>query len=93
MTTGKTTQPKEMELLSGTRGAKWLFNDEIVSYLDNIIWHKICDLGCLQSELEGMPVGEARSKNVHDQADLKKWLAAQLQVIDSKFSPFLSLRH
>jgi hypothetical protein len=93
MTSGKTSQIKEMEFLSGTRGAKWLFDDEIVNYLNKVLWHKICALGCVQSELEGMPAGEEHTKKIHAQAELKKWLMAQEEVIDNKFSPFLSLRH
>ena len=93
MITGKTSQVKEMEFLTGIRGAKWLFNDEIVQYLNKDLWHKICDLGCVQSELEGMAVGEERTQKHHARSDLTRWLAAQHEVIDNKFSPFLSLRH
>jgi hypothetical protein len=93
MTSGKTTQDKEIEFLIGTRGAKWLFGDEIAQYIDKQLWEKVCDLGCLQSELTGLGVGEERSRNVHTQADIKKWLLSQLEVIDAMFFPYLSLRH
>jgi len=93
MTSGKTTKEKEFEFLAGTRGAKWLFDEDVTQYLDKELWHKICDLGCLQSELDGMPAGEERTKNIRDQADLKKWLIAQMKVLDDKFAPFLRLRH
>ena len=93
MISGKTTQIEETNFLTGIRGAKWLFNDEIVTYLNNVLWHKICDLGCLQSELEGMKVSEERSTKIHEKAALKVWLVAQREVIDNKFSSFLTLRH
>lgn len=93
MTSGKTTNEKEFGFLTGTRGAKWLFNDEITQYLDIELWHKICDLGCLQSELNDLPASEERTRKLHAQADLKKWLFAQIKVLDGKFSPFLTLRH
>lgn len=93
MTSGKTTQEKEFEFLTGTRGAKWLFDDEIVQYLDEELWHKICALGCLQSELDGMPAGEERTKKIHAQADLKKWFVSQMKILDGKFASYLTLRH
>ena len=54
---------------------------------------EVVDLGTLQSELEGLPVGEERTKNVHAQRDIKKWLAKQLRVMERKFAPFLTLGH
>jgi len=92
-TSGKTSQEAEFKFLSGTRGAKWLFDDAIVQYLDKVLWQKICELGCIQSELEGLPVGEERSRKVHASADIKKWMVEQTSVLDEKFSPYLSLRH
>ncbi|WP_344760064.1 hypothetical protein [Luteimonas lutimaris] len=93
MTSGRSTSEAEYAYLAGTRGAKWLFNDDIVDYLDKVLWHKICDLGCLQSELEGLPPGQERSEKVRKKAELKKWLFAQMEVLDSKFAPFLRLGH
>ena len=93
MTSGQISQEAEFQYLSGTRGALWLYNEEIVRYLDEEIWHKVVDLGTLQSELEGLPVGEERTKNVHAQRDIKKWLAKQLRVMERKFAPFLTLGH
>ena len=93
MTTGKTTQNYEMEFLSSTRGAKWLFGPEIIEYIDTVLWHKACDLWCLQEELQDMPAGPERTENIHKKAEIKKWLAAQLVVIDEKFAPYLALRH
>lgn len=93
MTSGRTTQEAEFAYMAGTRGAKWLFNDEIVEYLDKVLWHKICDLGCLQSELQGLPPGPERTEKVHMQAEIKKWLVAQIEVLDGKLAPFLRLGH
>lgn len=93
MTSGKTTNEKEFEFLAGIRGAKWLFDEDVTQYLDKELWRKICYLGCLQSELDGMPAGEERTKNIRAQADLKKWLIVQMKVLDDKFAPFLKLRH
>lgn len=93
MTSGKTTNEKELEFLVGIRGAKWLFDEHVTQYLDKELWHKICGLGCLQSELDGMPTGEERTRKIRAQAVLKEWIIAQMQVLDEKFAPFLKLRH
>ena len=57
------------------------------------VHHKAIDLQTLAAELEGVGVGEIRTKNVHAQADLKKWFMAQYDVLDQKFSPYLQLKH
>lgn len=93
MTSGKTTYENEFELLTGMRGAKWLFDDKITYYLDKELWHKSCDLSCLQSELDGIPSGDERTRRLRAQANLKKWFLAQMKVPDGKFAPFLVLRH
>lgn len=93
MTTGKTDIVSEQKFLQGTHGAKWLLNDDIEHYLHIVIWHKACDLGCLQSELEGHGVGEERTIRVHKAADIKKWFGDQYEVVDKKFEKFLKLRH
>ena len=93
MTTGKSDQNGEMEFLSGIRGAKWLFGEDLVDYLEKILWHKACDLWVLQEELQGMPPGSQRTEKVRAKAEIKKWLIAQLEVLDGKFAPYLRLQH
>lgn len=93
MTSGKVKEEALFKFISGTREAKWLLNPDIAAYLEKDLYHKALDLQCLDSELEGLPVGEERSKNVHKQADIKKWFLKQYEVLDEKFSPFLRLEH
>lgn len=93
MTSGKAKDEELFKFLSGTREAKWLLNANVAEYLDKEIYHKILDLQCLAAELEGLPVGEERSSNVHKQAEIKKWIIKQYEVLDEKFSPFLRLGH
>jgi hypothetical protein len=38
-------------------------------------------------------VGDERTENIRKQAEIKKWLAAQLRILDEKFSPYLKLKH
>lgn len=90
---GKAEGDEVFKFMVATREAKWLLNDSIAEYLEKQIYHKVIDLQTLASELEGVGVGEVRTKNVHEQAAIKKWLVAQFGVLDEKFTPFLKLRH
>ncbi len=93
MTSGMAQDKEVFKFMSATRETKWLFDPEIAEYLDNELYSKAIDLQTLQAELEGVPVGEERSKNVKEQYEIKKWFYAQYPVLDEKFSPFLRLQH
>lgn len=81
------------DFLVNTKEAKWLFNAEVARYLENDLYSNGVDLQSLGSELEGIGIGEERSKNVNDQAGIKIWLLAQFKVLDDKFDPYLRLKH
>jgi hypothetical protein len=91
MTSGKAKEEELFRFLSATREAKWLLNDEVATYLDKSLYHRALDLARLRDELEGVGVGEVRSKNVQEQADIKKWFLAQYAVLDEKFTKFMHL--
>lgn len=93
MTSGKARDEEVRNYLVATREAKWLLNAPIAEYLEKQLYHKAIDLQTLAAELEGVPVGDERSKNVHAQADIKKWIVQQYEVLDEKFAPFLQLGH
>lgn len=93
MTSGKAKDEEMYKFLSGTRETKWLLNDDIATYFDEQIWKNAVELQALDAELEGVPVGDERTKNVRRQGEIKKWLMAQYKVLDEKFSPFLKLGH
>ncbi|MCL7419985.1 MAG: hypothetical protein M8364_03680 [Methylobacter sp.] len=93
MTSGKAKDEEVFKFMVSTREAKWLFNESVAEYLDKQLHHKAIDLQTLDAMLEGEPVGEERTKNVHAQAEIKKWFMAQYEVLDEKFSPFLKLKH
>ncbi|KAF0805867.1 hypothetical protein A6D6_01923 [Alcanivorax xiamenensis] len=90
---GKIEDEKLRDFLHATREAKWLFNEQLASYLDNEIWSKAVDLQTLDSELVGMPAGEERTNNIREQSEIKKWLVAQMREMDKKFSLFLKVGH
>ncbi|MBN8413597.1 hypothetical protein [Halomonas litopenaei] len=93
MSSGAVNDLQLQEFLRGTRQAKWLFSDELAEFLDKEIYHLAVDLQMYQSQMEGLPVGEERSKNVHAAADIKKNLLKMYSPVDEKFGKYLSLKH
>ncbi len=93
MKSGKAKDEEVSKFMVSTREAKWLLNDSVAEYLENHLHHKAINLQTLAAELEGVPVGEERTKNVHAQSEIKKWFMAQYKILDEKFAPFLQLQH
>jgi hypothetical protein len=93
MNKGKAMDEDILKFSIATREAKWLFNASLAEYLDKQLYEKAIDLQTLEAELDGVPAGDERSNNIYAQADIKKWFAAQLMVLDEKFSPYLQLQH
>jgi hypothetical protein len=91
--TGKTSPASESEFLQASQGAKWLFGPEVEKYVYGTLWPKVCDLWCLQEELNGLGVGPERTEKANKAADIKKWLLDQTKVLDAKFAPYLKLEH
>lgn len=78
---------------TSTYEAKWILNENIALYLDKQIWDEAINLQTLQAELEGVPAGEERTKNLQSQRDIKHRLQSQFELLDKKFTPFLTLTH
>lgn len=93
ITSGKVSQDAEQAFLIGTRGVRFIFDDEIHVYVNTYLWHLALKLQTLSAELEGVPVGEARTKNVREQAEIKKQFNEELKSIESKFVKYLQLEH
>ncbi len=93
MTHGKVKPEEEHKYLAGTRGMRFIFDKEIASYVDNTLWHLSVELHALDAELEGVPVGEERSKNVKRQREIKELLNQELKNLEERFSKYLQLQH
>jgi len=93
MTSGKVNDQELFKFTVATRESKWLLDSNVAEYLDKQLRHKAIDLQCLVAELDGVGVGEIRTTNVRTQADIKKWLMGQYDVLDQKFSSYLQLSH
>lgn len=93
MTSGEAKDEEVFKFMVATRLAKWLFDASVSEYLDKQLHHKVIDLQTLNSELEGVGAGEVRTNNIRKQAEIKKWLMEQHDVLDEKLAPYLQLRH
>ncbi|MFM0298252.1 MULTISPECIES: hypothetical protein [Paraburkholderia] len=93
MTSGKVSDEEMFMFFAGTREAKWLLSAGVADYLDKELRLRMLQLQTLSAELEGLPVGTERSANVKTQSEIKTWMREQFDVLDAKFSPFLSLAH
>ncbi|MEW8626989.1 MAG: hypothetical protein AB2551_14645 [Candidatus Thiodiazotropha sp.] len=93
MTYGKSKRDEQIKFISGTRGMRFVFDKEIADYISKTIWHLAVELETLSSELDGMPVGEERQKNVRRQSEIKKVLYKELEHLEEKFAEYLQLQH
>lgn len=93
MTKGKLTDAGLYEYGAGVREAKWLMDEEVAKYLSEELWNNAVELQTCDAELDGLPVGEERTRLVHKRAELKKWFFAQYPVLDAKVGRFLKLSH
>ena len=93
MSSGKSKTEEEYKYQTGISGMRFIFDKEITEYINKNIWHLACDLECLQSELEGVPAGEERSKNIKKQSEIKKKLYKELKTLEDTFAKYLQLQH
>lgn len=93
MISGKCVVEEQRKYLIGTRGMRFVFDKQIAEYVDKHIWGPAIDLECLDSELEGLPVGPERSENVRKQRDIKVRLDDELKLLEDRFAKYLQLRH
>lgn len=91
MVNGKAKDEHLSEFQRETRAAKFLLDDGVVSLIDEL-YEKTVDLQTLDAELEGLPVGEKRSRLVKKRSEIKKWLYRQTGELDRRFEKTLALR-
>jgi hypothetical protein len=93
MASGTASQEATFKDLQATQAAKWIVGQEVHDYLEREIYKPALALQCLDSELDGMPPGEVRTKKVEKKAELRKHLNAQFEHLDAWFSAYLKLEH
>jgi hypothetical protein len=92
-TTGNSSQEIETQYLIGISGANWLFDEELVEFLDKKLWGIIVEIACTHSMYHGAPDGPERNLAIQHNAEAKNKLGEQLQLLDAKFGPYLKLDH
>ncbi len=92
-TSGRVKDEDLFAFLDATSTAKWLFNSEVDNYLRKTLYHQAVKLAQLHAELEGVGIGEERTRNVHEQREVKEWFLAQQGILEAHFSEFLRLAH
>jgi len=90
---GRSEPHEQQKYLVGTRGMRFLFDQEIAEHMEENIWRPAVNLECLESELKGLPVGPERTENVHKQKEIKMALHEELKSLEDRFADYLQLRH
>ena len=92
VTSGKVEPLALSKYLATTRTTRWVLNESVSQYLSKNLLEPAMSLQHLDAELNAMPVGEERTKNVECQRKIKSNLNAQFKYLDEVFSPFLQLK-
>lgn len=93
MTTGKVGDEAMFKYMEATQAAKWIVSQEVHDYLEREIYKPALELQSIDAELDGMPVGQGRTRKVERKAELRKHLYAQFHSLDTWFSEYLKLEH
>jgi hypothetical protein len=93
LTSGRAKDEDLFAFLNATSTAKWLFSPGVDDYLRKTMYHQAVKLAQLHAELEGVGIGEERTRNVREQRAVKEWFLLQQVVLDEHFSKFLRLAH
>jgi hypothetical protein len=90
VTSGKAKDENLYNFNQDTRAAKFLLGDDVSAFIIKI-YNKAIDLQTLDAELEGLPVGEERTRIVRERGEIKKWIYHQFGELDNKFEHVLGL--
>lgn len=93
LTAGEVTQAEQERYMIGVQGAKWLFDDDVLHYVEVTLWHKIINLETLNNMLANGGGGAQRGKMIQDRAEIKKWIVDQRPEVIALFAPYLRLDH
>ena len=83
-----------LEMRHQTNQAVFLFNDEIVKYID-VLYKRALEFLGSNRKLGGdgrLPVGEERTRVAHENSEHLKWLMDQFDVSRDLFSKYMSFK-
>lgn len=76
---------------ANTQDAIFLFGEDVTNYI-SLVDKKALEFWSLSEELEGLPIGEERSKACKEKTCLLKWLIDELPQLKDIFSPYLKFK-
>jgi hypothetical protein len=88
---GRVTREEVWKFAADTDDVLFLFDDNTAQFYGELYRHAL-QLAALESVLEGVPVGDQRSKWVDQMQELLLWFTAQLGVLRQAVKPHLRLR-
>jgi hypothetical protein len=92
MFVGGTVSPEtEAIFLRESRGARWLFDERVDSYLRNELWAKATLLKAANSMLDPTAAPTGREQATKQKNEIMLWLAKQDAMADALFGPFLKM--
>lgn len=74
-------------------GIGFLFDDDLVSYVEKTLHHRSGRLTLIQDELQGMPAGDEKIKAAKEKSAILKLFQDDLFGLEKRFSKYLSLEN
>lgn len=89
---GKADNEPIFEFLRDTAQAKWLFDDSVAAYFDEL-YRQGSKLHALQAETEARPRSPEHAKLLEKEHATFEWFTQQHAELDRRMEPFLRLGH
>ena len=86
----KVTIEEEHKFLDETAGARFIFDDSIADFRENI-FKKTSNLDVVESELKDLLPSDERTSLVERRRQLRSWYSEELSNMEGKFTRFLKL--
>jgi hypothetical protein len=87
---GRASMEAQHNFLVGIRGARWLFNDQVASYLEQKLWHRMSHLDTANAIIDA-PSHPDRQHHIDKKTEIMTWIAAQYQEMDTVFGEFFKV--
>jgi len=90
-THAQTSEEEQRKFLLGIRGAEWLFDERVESYLRKELWWRVTHLEGANNMLQPGANECDRHTASKNKCDILLWVTAQDEVIDALFGDFLKM--
>jgi len=82
-----------VKYLHATHAAKWIVSQDIHDYFESELYNPALELERIDSEIDNLRTGEERTRTVEQRKNLRIHFHKQLDQLDTRFSPYLQLKH